>query len=526
MSTSESIYVRHLSLLGHGRPLWDPEPTNHGEVHIGDVGYVFRGAFIRLFNAMKDADEPENIGLTLPDPFIKFDLPRKDMELYRPHAILADVLCGQTIVARRVRAGASLPGVHGRFEIKCSHDEGALLVLKDDAERREVRPNEWMKRYVYKHYEDWQSYAETVHGLHKSQDLYFVRGFVKTKEWLVASFQEGSQLYAGHVNIHRSGAGFSLAAKKSRIMFRTPEVRTGPARGTTGGFPHASRADTTRDLHDERAFSETDPDDIPSNQSIFIHYYKLRTRRMMFGPRTMEAAAEPHDLPDDSFDEYDGPAVPSSYNNSEGFVMEHDLSPKIPDPVDPLLEYILEHSHATAAIASDADFIGLCKDLDPSEDILVFLRRTLPRIEVDSSGLGAIISPGPAPDQIPSKRPILTSHSSFKEPSIAHGEADPVVQATKVPRSESCDINASAPTPPSKDRKRSPGHSSTCDPGSPSLSPEKSHKKAKICMADVVTSQETEVVTRAKSEPSLGVARFVEPTSFFEDFGIGWSGIH
>lgn len=42
-----------------GPALWDPEPTNPGTpVQIGDVGFIRRGKFLRLFNAMKPADDP------------------------------------------------------------------------------------------------------------------------------------------------------------------------------------------------------------------------------------------------------------------------------------------------------------------------------------------------------------------------------------------------------------------------------------------------------------------------------------
>lgn len=58
--TPADIYADQLVRLGYGYPLWEPEPTKHGEVLIGDVGYVLDGAFYRLFNAMRGADDPVN----------------------------------------------------------------------------------------------------------------------------------------------------------------------------------------------------------------------------------------------------------------------------------------------------------------------------------------------------------------------------------------------------------------------------------------------------------------------------------
>ena len=55
------IYAEQLFPLGHGHALWEPEPTRFGAVQIGDVGYLRDGAFYRLFNALRPADEDERV---------------------------------------------------------------------------------------------------------------------------------------------------------------------------------------------------------------------------------------------------------------------------------------------------------------------------------------------------------------------------------------------------------------------------------------------------------------------------------
>lgn len=52
-----NVYYTELSRhsgqwLGH--PLWFPDPGNSGEVEIGDVGYVHKGRFLRLFNVVTE----------------------------------------------------------------------------------------------------------------------------------------------------------------------------------------------------------------------------------------------------------------------------------------------------------------------------------------------------------------------------------------------------------------------------------------------------------------------------------------
>jgi hypothetical protein len=55
------VYAQQLSKLKHGLPLWEPEPIwQDGEVRIGDVGYVRRGRFARLFNTCDDLGSLSN----------------------------------------------------------------------------------------------------------------------------------------------------------------------------------------------------------------------------------------------------------------------------------------------------------------------------------------------------------------------------------------------------------------------------------------------------------------------------------
>ena len=60
LSPSE-IFARKLSSIQHGLPLWYPEPHGSGEVHIGDVGYINDGAFIRVLNVKGNPSDTDKI---------------------------------------------------------------------------------------------------------------------------------------------------------------------------------------------------------------------------------------------------------------------------------------------------------------------------------------------------------------------------------------------------------------------------------------------------------------------------------
>ena len=69
------IYAKQLFPLGHGFPLWVPEPDlNAAEVMLGDVGWTREGGFLQLFNAMKSEDQqPMRYGV--PDGYVPFNPP-------------------------------------------------------------------------------------------------------------------------------------------------------------------------------------------------------------------------------------------------------------------------------------------------------------------------------------------------------------------------------------------------------------------------------------------------------------------
>jgi hypothetical protein len=54
----EQLAIKYPS---YGHALWGPSPTNpDGPVQVGDVGFVRRGKFHRLFNALLPADDPSH----------------------------------------------------------------------------------------------------------------------------------------------------------------------------------------------------------------------------------------------------------------------------------------------------------------------------------------------------------------------------------------------------------------------------------------------------------------------------------
>ena len=70
-----NVYRDQLTALSHGIALWNPKPPKniYNKVSIGDVGYLHRGTFIRMFNVMLPWDDPSNKTLGDPKPYESLD---------------------------------------------------------------------------------------------------------------------------------------------------------------------------------------------------------------------------------------------------------------------------------------------------------------------------------------------------------------------------------------------------------------------------------------------------------------------
>ena len=73
---AHTVYRDQLTALSQGLALWDPNPPKHiyNNVSIGDVGYLNKGTFIRMFNVMLPWDDPSNRTLVKPEFYESLDL--------------------------------------------------------------------------------------------------------------------------------------------------------------------------------------------------------------------------------------------------------------------------------------------------------------------------------------------------------------------------------------------------------------------------------------------------------------------
>lgn len=96
LASACDVYAQQLFRLKHGYPLWDPEPTKHGEVLVGDVGFINEGAFYRLFNATLPPGDPLN-KYGVPDGYEPLQLGTDYGRVTRTDDISPGPLCSQTV---------------------------------------------------------------------------------------------------------------------------------------------------------------------------------------------------------------------------------------------------------------------------------------------------------------------------------------------------------------------------------------------------------------------------------------------
>ena len=106
MRPAYDIYAEQLWNLGYGHPLWSPEPcSQHGEVQLGDIGYLRDGEFCFLFNCMKEANDPVNALKGVPHNFAVFRPPLAPR--FRSNVITQNHLHSSNIRYLSVSAGAA-----------------------------------------------------------------------------------------------------------------------------------------------------------------------------------------------------------------------------------------------------------------------------------------------------------------------------------------------------------------------------------------------------------------------------------
>ncbi|KIM76680.1 hypothetical protein PILCRDRAFT_12564 [Piloderma croceum F 1598] len=181
-------YANALITKGHGHPLWEPDPGEYAPVDLGDVGYLRKGAFVKLFNASKDIyDYSNRSGLPRGHrPLFIRDILRQTPLAKAPEYISSEGV--QKKGAELAVTAGTFWQAGGGFSFECSHQQGALLIMGGDAYREDASNQLDFSEYIIKHHRSWLDFAHSLGCDLSLSDLILVDGCDKTSEWACAAW--------------------------------------------------------------------------------------------------------------------------------------------------------------------------------------------------------------------------------------------------------------------------------------------------------------------------------------------------
>ena len=106
-SEAALAFAEQLRNHGHGEPLCQPEPTQYGEVLIGDVGFIEDGCFYRLLNCTLPEDDPVNADLGVPHGFSPLQFNKRALLQTKEHYLPPKPIYSKSISQFKAEVGAS-----------------------------------------------------------------------------------------------------------------------------------------------------------------------------------------------------------------------------------------------------------------------------------------------------------------------------------------------------------------------------------------------------------------------------------
>lgn len=208
------------------------------------------------------------------------------------------------------------------FGCECTDQQGALAIFATPGTRELHIHDRRMKTHMKAHIDSWYAFASEEKEIN-IEDILFVRGWVKTTRWAVVAFFGNSRhtelTFTGdlnlpvqaafHVKIQRENSatciprigpdnrplinpgGPSLVAPEAAL----PQQSRGGGKKNKRNRDRASNEGGTSQRHSQELGRAPDnvQQEYPSDQCMFLHYFKLKKRFML--PTKIEAAAEPQD---------------------------------------------------------------------------------------------------------------------------------------------------------------------------------------------------------------------------------------
>ncbi|EED82821.1 predicted protein [Postia placenta Mad-698-R] len=179
VTNTDYVYARQLFPCAKGLPLYWPEPNGNATIAVGDVGFFYDRKFVRLFNALRNANDPVN------------GLIQENCE-YKPFDRGNDVK-KEKIRSVKVEEELSRDGeTWEHLKFRSMGDEGAFILLADPATEEYLVPSPRLYEYIHKQIKIWMPSIKKENSC-PIDDVIFVLGDVKTSAWAFNVFLPNSE---------------------------------------------------------------------------------------------------------------------------------------------------------------------------------------------------------------------------------------------------------------------------------------------------------------------------------------------
>lgn len=369
MATSEwDIYASELSYHGLGYALWTPGPSaGVGRVGVGDVGWIDHGAFVPLFNTLREAGDDQPFSDT---PLGHVALAADKAALEGPHETIRSVAlfghalrreddrredCTGSLVPGCVRMNmiASYRTAEARrsaravatLRFQCMRSYGAFLLLEPHGVSHMLTSRGVISRYMCDHFDKWLDFANAKSRIALNQEqLLFVCGTTKTSHWAMAAFHGDLRDKFGSVSTKPGSLGsFGFTVEMEDASYQSVHSRQGPRR-----IPAPIR-------RDQSAVIQADDGEGHCDQCIFLHYYHMKRRTRHNDDQELDwypwyrAPADARDEVEEGVDGIGSPVT--QVGTSHGTLCTERTCLQLNDASNAILDYILEVRQRYAELA-------------------------------------------------------------------------------------------------------------------------------------------------------------------------------
>ncbi len=223
-------YRDQLACLYNGHAVWMPDPAKqYDRVRVGDVGFMDRGYFVRMFNSLSSVDDPIQV-FGVPEGFISLNM--GPFQNIRTQNFSNGEYCSNTVTALdqyddNARRAAyvvkcypaqsysdTMGDISGPEEVegtntsfRCNRrSKGAFLSLPFNGRSEDAIRTKAFETYIRRHCDSWLTFALVNNFDVRLEDIILVTGCDLTSSWAMAAFTNPLDLEIS-LHVRPSNAG-------------------------------------------------------------------------------------------------------------------------------------------------------------------------------------------------------------------------------------------------------------------------------------------------------------------------------